>query len=250
METIQYNGPMVIGCTIEPPVRLLTPGACLAMQTRTGKARRKATVGAAVAENYRLSLSPNRFCRESCPNWGRGEKDLITRQKAEQTAQGAPMEKQKPELDLIKTGRWIRDLRIKLGLSQVELAEKLGISAGHLSNFEGGRRKSVGDYLSQLRELEANHNHKSEMEQHRMTDHDPKDEQRQPAQAKPTPTKAQAELAKMTPECLVVNLGDWPDLREELRSEAKKRYLDPTDYARVLIAQGLGLINGPAARVD
>lgn len=38
------------------------------------------------------------------------------------------------------TGQMIRSLRERLGLSQVETAEKLGISEGSLSNYERERR--------------------------------------------------------------------------------------------------------------
>ena len=49
--------------------------------------------------------------------------------------------------------KWIRDERTRLGLSQKELAEKVGTNQGYVSLWEGGKREASPDEVKRLKEI-------------------------------------------------------------------------------------------------
>lgn len=48
------------------------------------------------------------------------------------------------------TGQIIKQQRLRLGLTQTELAEKAGISINHVSNIESGKRKGTMEMINKI----------------------------------------------------------------------------------------------------
>lgn len=54
------------------------------------------------------------------------------------------------EIDMKKIGEKIKELRIERELSQKQLADKIGIAANTLSQYESGKSKTSIDVLANL----------------------------------------------------------------------------------------------------
>jgi len=64
------------------------------------------------------------------------------------------------EIGHLSVGMMIRVHRNSLELSQIELANKLGVTVGFISNIENGRKKiSLEKTLQIARKMKANHKH-------------------------------------------------------------------------------------------
>lgn len=64
------------------------------------------------------------------------------------------------EIGPLTVGMMLRVHRNELELSQTELAQKLGVTVGFISNVENGRKKlSLEKTLSIARKIKANHKH-------------------------------------------------------------------------------------------
>lgn len=64
------------------------------------------------------------------------------------------------EIGPLTVGMMLRIHRNELELSQTELAQKLGVTVGFISNVENGRKKlSLEKTLSIARKIKANHKH-------------------------------------------------------------------------------------------
>lgn len=59
------------------------------------------------------------------------------------------------------SGIEVKNIREKLGITQVELAEKLGVTQAALSQWESGKRKPSGPVVVLLRQIEGSEQKKS-----------------------------------------------------------------------------------------
>lgn len=54
------------------------------------------------------------------------------------------------EIDMQKIGERIRELRLECGLSQTQLADKIGVATNTISQYESGKSKTSIDVLANL----------------------------------------------------------------------------------------------------